>query len=50
MSPTIQVPISDEQKYNAIMDELSMSEIQSAIASKYNEKVETIVEGETETS
>jgi hypothetical protein len=45
MSPTIQVPISDEQKYNAIMDELSMSEIQSAIASKYNEKVETIDEG-----
>lgn len=41
MSPTIQVPISDEEKYDAIMEELSMSEIQSAIASKYNESVET---------
>ncbi len=48
MSPTIQVPISDEAKYDAIMEELSMSEIQSAIASKYNESVETADEGKDE--
>jgi hypothetical protein len=48
MTKYIQFPISDEEKYDAIMGELSMSEIQSAIASKYNESVETGDDGKSE--